>query len=58
MIEKPRVVLDTNVLISAFIAKIDSSPRKIFNLFKREKLTVIASQELLNELGLSKILCC
>lgn len=50
MISKPKIVLDTNVLISIFIAKIASSPRKIFELFRQEKLIIFTSKELLNEL--------
>ena len=53
MAKRIKVVLDTNVLISAFIANINSSPRIIFDFFCMEKLMVVTSKELLNELSRS-----
>lgn len=46
----PRIVLDTNILVSAAINKL-GIPRRIFKLWRSGKLTLVTSQFQLNELS-------
>lgn len=44
-----RVILDTNVLVSALLKK-SSAPHKIYQLFKEQKFTLITSPAILYEI--------
>lgn len=50
MSKKPGVVLDTNVVISGAVAKIESSPRKTLQLLKQRQFALIFCLQLLTEL--------
>lgn len=45
-----RVVLDTNVSVSALISSKDTPPSKIFSLLKNKKILSITSVEMLTEI--------
>ena len=45
-----RVVVDTNVLVSALISKTLSTPLKVYNLLKSENLLLVTSPVILEEL--------
>ncbi len=49
-----RIVLDTNILISAFFW--DGCPRKVYNLAKDNKVTILCSREI--EIELIRVLSC
>lgn len=47
--EKPRVVIDTNIIISAPLSK-ESSPAKIFELLLVEEIENYTSEEIIKEI--------
>jgi len=47
-LEKPRVVLDTNIVVSAAIS-MDGNPAKIFELLLENKIVNYTTKEMLNE---------
>jgi len=48
-VEKPKIVLDTNVVISALLSK-DGNPAKIFELLLSEKIINFTSNDIINEI--------
>ena len=47
--ERDRVVIDTNIIISAAIS-IDGTPAKIFNMFLEDKIINYTTPEIINEI--------
>ena len=46
---KPTILIDTNILISAIILKRDSTPNKLLMLWKHNKYNLVMSEELILE---------
>lgn len=47
---KPTILIDTNILISAVILKRDSAPNKLLTLWKQDRYNLVMSEELIMEI--------